>query len=309
MNKQNQHILVTGVPRSGTTFLGTILSLPKEVGYIREPFNRDFGLTGLEYQFPYLYSGMKDENMYRSMVEALFARRAEFKPLPITSANNIKQAAGRLLFKSGSNFSYVKSIANPMVQRYLLKDPMISLGSEYLHREYNMQVVVIIRKSLPNIASMRRVGVYHTIEGLLEQNPLYEEFLKPYVSPYIGKQLEPLEQQALLWTAINAVLLEYIQRNPRFIVVFHHDLARKPVSVTKKIYQALGLDFTPAIARKIKDYTSRENDAAVDSSRMHVLKRNSSAIADVKKGVFTEEEEATIANITQPLENKLMSSV
>lgn len=90
--KKKRHILVTGCPRSGTTFLGKVLSFPTEVGYIREPFNRDFGLDDLEYEFPYIHQGMQKEQVYRDMVEALLSRKANFKSLPPSGANNLKQS-------------------------------------------------------------------------------------------------------------------------------------------------------------------------------------------------------------------------
>ena len=37
--KKNRHILVTGSNRSGTTWVGTMLSLPPKVNYIYEPFS------------------------------------------------------------------------------------------------------------------------------------------------------------------------------------------------------------------------------------------------------------------------------
>lgn len=41
-------IFVTGVIRSGTTFVGKILSLPLQVDYIHEPFNPLCGIPGMK---------------------------------------------------------------------------------------------------------------------------------------------------------------------------------------------------------------------------------------------------------------------
>lgn len=307
--KKKRHILVTGCPRSGTTFLGKVLSFPTEVGYIREPFNRDFGLDDLEYEFPYMHRGMQKEQVYRDMVEALLSRKANFKSLPPSGANNLKQSVGRMLFGSGSNYSYIKSTTNPLVQRYLLKDPMASLGSEYLHREYDFDVVVIMRKPLPTIASMRRLGLVHSLEELANQEKLRELYLPEEVLGHLGQELTLLERQALLWTAINAVLQSFVERNSRFIVVQHHALATRPVKELSKLYKKLDLAFTPAIKSKVEEYTSSKNVSAITSDKMYILKRNSRAIADVKQGVFTPDEEQRIYELTDRVASKIFGSV
>jgi hypothetical protein len=47
VDKIDNWIFVTGVPRSGTTFAGKILSLPLEVDYTHEPFNPRCGMPGI----------------------------------------------------------------------------------------------------------------------------------------------------------------------------------------------------------------------------------------------------------------------
>ena len=39
---------VTGIPRGGTTFVGRILSVPRSVDFIHEPFNPDCAVEGID---------------------------------------------------------------------------------------------------------------------------------------------------------------------------------------------------------------------------------------------------------------------
>src|SRR6185437_8497572 len=105
MSGTSKHILVTGCPRSGTTFLGRVLALPNEVCYVSEPFNKDFGLAGLDKQFVHMYRGMPDEKYYRTILESLLNRRARFKRLPVEPGLGLRKNVGRLLFKSGTNLN------------------------------------------------------------------------------------------------------------------------------------------------------------------------------------------------------------
>ncbi len=186
---------------------------------------------------------------------------------------------------------------------------MASLGSEYLHREYDFDVVVIMRKPLPTIASMRRLGLVHSLEELASQEKLRELYLPEEVLGHLGQELTLLERQALLWTAINAVLQSFVERNPRFIVVQHHALATRPLKELSKLYKKLDLAFTPAIKSKVEEYTSSKNVSAITSDKMHILKRNSRAIADVKQGVFTPDEEQRIYELTDRVASKIFGSV
>ena len=43
----DHRVLVTGCPRSGTTFVGTVLAFPRSVDYFHEPLNPDCGLPGV----------------------------------------------------------------------------------------------------------------------------------------------------------------------------------------------------------------------------------------------------------------------
>jgi hypothetical protein len=44
--------IVTGMHRSGTTYVGRILGLCDKVDVFHEPFNRHFGLKGVKKNYP-----------------------------------------------------------------------------------------------------------------------------------------------------------------------------------------------------------------------------------------------------------------
>lgn len=65
INNIKNWILVTGTVRSGTTFVGKVLSLPLEVDYIHEPFNPLCGMPGIDRWHCYLRSRFDSEEMQR----------------------------------------------------------------------------------------------------------------------------------------------------------------------------------------------------------------------------------------------------
>ena len=53
MKKINKPILITGCHRSGSTWVGKMLSLPVRVIYVSEPFNPGYGLKVFKNWFKY----------------------------------------------------------------------------------------------------------------------------------------------------------------------------------------------------------------------------------------------------------------
>lgn len=74
VDKINNWVFVTGLIRSGTTFVGMILSIPKEVDYIHEPFNPQCGIPDLSQWYPYIGSDLVTEDMrlYHEKIKKIF---------------------------------------------------------------------------------------------------------------------------------------------------------------------------------------------------------------------------------------------
>ena len=74
-----RHILLTGAHRTGTTFAGTMLSLPRNVGLIYEPFNKDHGLDGITKCFEYVSSDMATAPFYHKLLSDLLTGAAIYR--------------------------------------------------------------------------------------------------------------------------------------------------------------------------------------------------------------------------------------
>ena len=53
MKNFKEPIIISGMPRTGTTPLGRILSCVEGLSMIYEPFNAKQGITGIEFNYPY----------------------------------------------------------------------------------------------------------------------------------------------------------------------------------------------------------------------------------------------------------------
>lgn len=296
-----RHILVTGSTRSGTTFLGKMLALPSEVGYVQEPFNCRRGLASVEEYFLYLYDGMPSEEAQRSMVAALLEGRGSFRRLPILEGPSLSRKVGRLLGKSESNLVYLWTRVNPRVKRLLLKDPFACLASEYLHRHFGVSVIVLMRHPAAFVTSMLRLGHPSHLTDLLDQPALVEHHLQDVRRNVSTNDLTMVEQLATVWLCLYGVLQTFSARNPGMILLRHEDLSVDPEDVISSLYCQLDLPFTSKIRQTVREHTRSDNPVDPTANQPHVLKRNSQENAVRWKGILSGKDVDTIRGITSPI--------
>lgn len=298
--KQN-HILVTGAHRSGTTFVGRMLSLPRHIGYIREPFNPASGLEGTSRWFPYVKAGLKEERHYHDLMAGLLNGNAVYKKLPLFDEMDIKQISAKMLFKSRGNLEYLLAKYNPFVNRFLIKDPIACFASEYLHKAFGLDVVVIIRHPAAFVASLKRLDWSFDFSEFIQQEALRQDFLDDVLKGDTPQRLSVTEKRALLWRCIYSVLFCYLERNPKIIGVRHEDLSGNPPAEFKALYGKLGIFYTDKIESLIQSYTEANNPVDPKTDQAHTLKRDSKGNIKRWKKVLSEDEINTIKTITGDL--------
>ena len=309
MKRKKPPILVTGSHRSGTTFVGCVLAFARNIGYIHEPFNKDKGVKQIEHWFLYLKPGMKKELLYRKAIDEVLQKKAVYKRPPLPSINgSFPKYVGKVVFKSRFHFEYLRAIFNPWVERYLIKDPIACLSSEYLHREYDMDVVVLIRHPAAFVASLKRLNWRFDFNELLAQEELMREHLNCVLqNGYDLTRLSIAEEGAILWKCLYTVLFRYLDRNPKMVVVRHEDVSANPVHEFKKLFGQLGLEYTSDIEARIMKITSEKNPTNPSDDWGVSLRRNSKENIKRWKHILTESEIKTIKEITAKLADKYYS--
>lgn len=296
-------ILVTGAPRSGTTFLGRMLSLPRNIIYVYEPFNLEIGIEGVDRAFVYLddTGGLRSKK-YDALITELLAGRSKFKINPWREANPpLTKRLGRRLFQSGAQLQYRLDAANPLKNRYLIKDPMATFAAQYLHRNFGMQTVVIMRHPASTIASYKRLGWRYNLHELTDQPKLMERYLEPVLGGLNIEKLKPIEEWSYLWLACYTVLDAYLKQNPNMIMIRHEDLSLMPMRSFERLYDQLGLPFTAKIREHIDNHTRAGNPAGAPVGVAHALRRDSARNLELWRGIIEPDELAEIIRITKPL--------
>ena len=85
-------IIISGMHRSGTTFLGKLLESSGNMHTIHEPFNYKFGLEGVPCWYPIVESLNKsDSKKVKILIDNLVNEKFKFKKETIISDNFFKK--------------------------------------------------------------------------------------------------------------------------------------------------------------------------------------------------------------------------
>ncbi|MBD3368983.1 hypothetical protein GF402_01315 [Candidatus Fermentibacteria bacterium] len=300
---EQRHVLVTGIHRSGTTFVGAVLANVPGMGYVQEPFNPDLGMQGIETWYPYVRSGMPGEGRYARLVERLLAGKARYKKRP-GRHGGILRWVGRKLFGSRDYLQYLMSTRFFGSKRLVLKDPIVSLASEWLHRRFGMKVLVLMRHPAGFAASTARLGWDFDFSNLTSQRPLMDDYLGEILRPLDAKSMAHHERAGLLWRCIYTILEEFIRRNPEMKMMKLEEISKQPLSAFEEIHRFLGLPLTDSTKKLIADSTSPKNPPDAPDGQPHSLKRNSRSLVESWKRSLDPQNIERIMELAGPLARK-----
>lgn len=278
MAKAVNWILVTGTPRSGTTFVGKVLSAPLQVGYLHEPFNPYCGMPGIDQLYLYLRVHGRQQGPYNDAIERIFA--CDFR---LRAFSFRKEAAWRSAVKKliGSRHAWSARFAkfNPFLRAIVIKDPIACLSTEYLFENFGVSPVVVVRHPLGVVASALRLKWNMNLDPIRQQPDLVEDYFHDDRELLLPRKAEPFEQAAYLWRALNKVLLSQAHRHPSWQVVTHEAICSDPVREFRALYETLDLPWTSGVAGKIVGLTSPSRACeAFEASPHDELRRNSASL-------------------------------
>ncbi|WP_274364312.1 sulfotransferase [Paenibacillus thermotolerans] len=324
-------VLVTGIHRSGTTFIGKVLSFDKRTAYIQEPFNSECGLRVFEREFEYVTIRNRKKEIYDKVFSNILSlKTANYKITPFKTPKGKVPVKNRfevikfliknfsmkilpisifkLLFKSRGQFLFYLAKFNPSIKRLLIKDPIACLSSKYLHETFNMEIIVTIRHPLGFVSSLKRLGWNFNFRNLLDQHDLLKDHLEEFeeelarINHY--KNASIIEQGTLLWLCIYKILFRYAEEHENIIIVKHEDLSNQPVETFRMLYEKLGMNFNEKIERKIIKLTNENNPVKAKNNQTHQLRRDSKKLVKEWKNRLTVEEINHIKSKTYELSKK-----
>jgi len=252
-------ILVTGSHRSGSTWVGKILTRAPGLGYIHEPFKPSVSPGIFPKPFPLWYQYLCADNegdypaIFRHVVEFRFSVRSEWAT--VKNPNGAVRLLRRWFRRSSMRWRGL---------RPLMKDPLAVFSCEWLERHYDFRPVILIRHPAAFASSLKvkKWGIH--FKNFVGQPCLVRDHLRAFESELIDQannKRDVVARAALLWKCIYSTVAGFQERHPDWIFLRHEDLSRNAVEGFRQLYGQLGLEFTPSVQQFIERTSGAHNPA------------------------------------------------
>ncbi len=267
-------ILVTGSHRSGSTWVGKILSASPTSYFVGEPFNltqaKQYNRVPITYWF-HAVTPQSDKQFYLYLTHKLgITYRPYFLP------NWIPQ--WKIGYFHGSN--YVRCFTRHLMNyQPIVKDPIAFFSAEWFAQRFQAKVLILIRHPAAFVDSLKRANWTFPFDHFLQQSRLMDQMLSGFsqdIQTYANQPPDIIDQGILLWRIFHTTITHYQRQHPEWFFVRHEDLSRSPMTAFQNLFQQLDLPFTQAVQTAIETYTSSERSAS-DVVSYHRLHRDSRA--------------------------------
>lgn len=219
MTDYRDTVLIAGIGRSGTTWLGDLINYDKRFQTLFEPLHPENGVD-LRHK---LYNG-------------LYLR-------PDTCDDTLKSEVRALLTGQRRNAYVDQYNEGDEGSRFLIKEIRLGLTLKWLYTQFPaMPIIYIMRHPGAVVSSQLRLGwkfQSRIFQRMLSQPHLIEDYLSPFTGVMRAAHTE-FEMSVLYWCVIHYVLFK--QFHPDQIHwVFYENLASDPLNELKKIFTYLKL--------------------------------------------------------------------
>ncbi|MDZ7362312.1 MAG: sulfotransferase [candidate division KSB1 bacterium] len=299
MRSEKRLILVTGVPRSGTTAVGQMLALAPDAGALHEPFNYHSGLKNIEHYFE--IPGSHSFSLARLDETIVQIKNLElaFKPGIFPSDKGLRRAVKYVIGARPLN-SYRRLRLQPNLRTIIWKDPLACFTADHAAKQHEVKVLVTLRNPWAVAGSFKRMEWAFDLSDLAARlQQIGVDFCRELAG--VDETIHAsVANAALLWRMIYSTLACWAQVNTRIRFLNLDDVVGDPVATYKKLYQLLALDWNGRIAAKIATYYRSESERSVPKEKKaHDSGRNLAEVNTYWRGYLTEAEKDFVGKLTK----------
>ena len=288
MNKKP--ILIAGLPRSGTTWIGEIISTDKNIRYYYEPDNEKINSYAYYFKktvhrFPFrlaesssddyyylwknAFSGIPLRKLntllfklfYRSNVphiEAEIGNKTGFIYID-QEMKDVNDGTWRVPFKQEEHIIlsalakiFIRKKTAKFKHQIVIKSVHSPLCLEWIDFNFSPKIVIVLRNPFALYASYKRLFMPDAFRNILSQNNL-----KSFMHDRLG--IDSIPKNGIAEEAIFQIILVYkilagqLKSNNHWNFISHDRLCFNPVEQYKALYSNLGLHFDSAVENKLND--------------------------------------------------------
>lgn len=256
-------VLVTGLPRSGTSWVGKMLQASRQLVYVNEPLNprhppgRCPGVLDVEvtHQFQYICAD-NDRPWSAAFGDTTGLRYRLLREL--RRNHGAYDLARTLKYLSAFTAGRLRG------RRALLDDPYAVLSSAWFARHLNCQVVVLVRHPVTFVGSWQRLDWTVDLRQLLDQPLLVRDLPDNFVAELdrLAGTEDRIAKAALLWRLTYTLVHQHLaEAGDDIRLRRYEDLAADPTCEFRRLFHELGLTWNPRAERRIRAATFGTNDA------------------------------------------------
>ncbi len=276
MAKSAPHILITGIVRSGTSWLGRALDGGPDTIYLHEPFNPDSAWNAaMPLPSNYIYFDERVGNLYKPKVHRLLTLDPDIKGKYMEGVR-----ADRL--------DYIKQARTRKGRddlRCIIKDPTALFATEWLTQNFKVLPVLTLRHPVAICRSIMRLGWGKNLSAhIIARQPHY---FATQFSDEVGSELArlntdwsgftDLEKTGSFVRLLYLVLTEYRQRHPDWYFVSYEALRDDSDQEFDRLLAHLDIELYPSQRAKISEI----RPGNFDPGRAHQQPLDATSITDV----------------------------
>lgn len=276
-----RRILVTGAPRSATTFVGKVLSWPLGVDYLHEPFNPLCGLPSVELLQIDIAGSPAD---LRSRITIELDALLRYEPMLRTGyyeRDPLMHRLAKRVFGGRGPFNLRLARMNPFSSAVVVKDPFAVMAIDALVDRWNFEPVCLVRHPFAFVAAVQRVGWQPTrsLRDLASQPHVIARMQEEDRAALTeGFPSNEMRAGALLWRILTRELVNASERHSEAVLLTHEQLSADPVVTFRDLYGRFALPWTSRIERRVVTMTGGSNPAEATRNRTQGFSRDSGSL-------------------------------
>lgn len=293
-------ILVTGIPRSGTTAVGKMLALAPLACTLHEPFNYHAGLKQINAYFEIPGTPSFPFQLLDQIICKMKQPELAFKLGVFPTDKGLKRVIKSIIGGRPLN-SYRRLRLYPAVKTIIWKDPLACFTADYVSKQHDVEVLLTLRNPWAVAASFKRmewafdlsdISTRLSQAGIDGRNTL----------PLIGGQVHnSVANAGVLWATIYSVLAKWATTNARIHIANLDEILADPILAYARIYQVLNLEWSDRVSKKINEFYRTTTARIVPKhKKAHDQTRDIRKVNDYWRGILTEEECDFITNLVAP---------
>lgn len=232
---ESKSILVTGSPRSGTTWVGRVLGAATGTRYSREPFHFTTPHPGTHFRarswFEYL---PPTENVRIAQLEPLFKGRSR----PFARLNRDARPLARIRWRYQE---FLRGFGRPL---NIVKDPLAVNSAETLAKAFDSRVVFMVRKPERIVKSYLTQGWDFDLAGFVAtMRPLaiFDESTLDSIEDY--RSMDTVHRVSHMWRLLSIRARGMRERQPEWFFCRHEDFVEEPNAEFMRLCEGVGVEF------------------------------------------------------------------